>query len=230
MIYEKIILAKFIDRPNRFIAYVDINGKIEKVHVKNTGRCKELLIKDATVVLEDCSDIPTRKTKYSLIAVYKNNKLINMDSQVPNKVIYEALTNKKIPGLENISNLKAEKTYKNSRFDIYFEKDTTPCFMEIKGVTLEEKNIARFPDAPTKRGTKHIYELVDARLNGYDTYILFLIQMDYVKNFMPNKSMDPDFHEALIYANKNGVEILAFNSKLEKNSIELFEKVKVILD
>ena len=162
MNYKKVIKAKFIERPNRFIAYCKINETIEKVHVKNTGRCRELLIPNCTVYLEE-SDNANRKTKYSLIAVQKGNRLINMDSQVPNKVVQEALINKTIvlPGLdEEISFIKPEKTYGNSRFDIYLETENKKAFIEIKGVTLEEDGVVLFPDAKTERGVKHIKELI----------------------------------------------------------------------
>ena len=169
MNYKKIVKAKFIERPNRFIAYCEVDGNIEKVHVKNTGRCRELLIPECTVYLEE-SDNPNRKTKYSLISVEKGKRIINMDSQVPNKVVYEGLKNNKIklPGIsEEITLIKPEKTYGNSRFDIYLEAGNKKAFIEVKGVTLEEDNIVKFPDAKTERGVKHINELIEASKDGY---------------------------------------------------------------
>lgn len=175
MKYNKIVKGKFIERPNRFIAYCDIDGKVEKVHVKNTGRCKELLIEGCTVYLEE-SDNPNRKTKYSLVAVEKGKRLINMDSQIPNKVVYEALENGliQLPGLnEEITYIKPEQKYHDSRFDIYLETKNKKVFIEIKGVTLEENGVVMFPDAKTERGVKHINELIKAKNDGYECYIFF---------------------------------------------------------
>lgn len=231
MNYNKVVKAKFVERPNRFIAFCDIDGKIEKVHVKNTGRCKELLTDEAVVYLEE-SDNPNRKTKYSLIAVEKGSRLINMDSQVPNKVVYEGLVNKKIvlPGIdEEITFIKPEKTYNNSRFDIYLETKSKKVFIEVKGVTLEEDNIVKFPDAKTERGVKHINELIEAKKDGYECYILFLIQMNNVLYFTPNNEMHKDLGDALINARNNGVGVLAYDSLVEFNSITINKEIKVIL-
>ena len=231
MNYNKVVKAKFVERPNRFIAFCDIDGKIEKVHVKNTGRCKELLTDEAVVYLEE-SDNPNRKTKYSLIAVEKGSRLINMDSQVPNKVVYEGLVNKKIvlPGIdEEITFIKPEKTYNNSRFDIYLETKSKKVFIEVKGVTLEEDNIVKFPDAKTERGVKHINELIEAKKDGYECYILFLIQMNNVLYFTPNNEMHKDLGDALINARNNGVGLLAYDSLVEFNSIIINKEIKVIL-
>ena len=231
MNYNKVVKAKFVERPNRFIAFCDIDGKIEKVHVKNTGRCRELLTDEAVVYLEE-SDNPNRKTKYSLIAVEKGSRLINMDSQVPNKVVYEGLVNKKIvlPGIdEEITFIKPEKTYNNSRFDIYLETKSKKVFIEVKGVTLEEDNIVKFPDAKTERGVKHINELIEAKKDGYECYILFLIQMNNVLYFTPNNEMHKDLGDALINARNNGVGVLAYDSLVEFNSITINKEIKVIL-
>ena len=231
MNYNKVVKAKFVERPNRFIAFCDIDGKIEKVHVKNTGRCKELLTDEAVVYLEE-SDNPNRKTKYSLIAVEKGSRLINMDSQVPNKVVYEGLVNKKIvlPDIdEEITFIKPEKTYNNSRFDIYLETKSKKVFIEVKGVTLEEDNIVKFPDAKTERGVKHINELIEAKKDGYECYILFLIQMNNVLYFTPNNEMHKDLGDALINARNNGVGVLAYDSLVEFNSITINKEIKVIL-
>ena len=174
MKYKNIVKGKFLERPNRFISYCEIDNNIEKVHVKNTGKCKELLIPNSVVYLEE-SDNPNRKTKYSLISVQKNDRLINMDSQVPNKVVYEGLKNNKIilPELdEEIIYIKPEKTYENSRFDIYLETENKKAFIEVKGVTLEDNDIVMFPDAKTERGVKHINELIKASKDGYLSYII----------------------------------------------------------
>lgn len=174
MIYSNIHQGVFIKRLNRFVAIVEIDGKEETVHVKNTGRCKELLVKGAIVYLEYV-DKESRKTKYSLISVIKNNQYFNIDSQVPNYVIEEALTNNRIKELENLDYMKREQTYHNSRFDIYFERGNRKGFIEVKGVTLEENKVGMFPDAPTKRGTKHLNELIRAKEEGYEAYIIFLV-------------------------------------------------------
>ena len=231
MNYKKIVQATFIERPNRFIAYCKINETIEKVHVKNTGRCRELLIPNCTVYLEE-SDNPNRKTKYSLIAVQKGNRLINMDSQVPNKVVQEALINKTIvlPGLdEEITFIKPEKTYGNSRFDIYLETKNKKAFIEIKGVTLEEDGVVLFPDAKTERGVKHIKELIEAKKDGYHSYVVFVVQMKDVKYFTPNIKMHKELGDALIEAQNSGVNILAYDCEVTPNSIEIKDEVNVKL-
>jgi len=231
MNYKKIVEATFIERPNRFIAYCQINETIEKVHVKNTGRCRELLIPNCTVYLEE-SDNPSRKTKYSLIAVQKGNRLINMDSQVPNKVVQEALVNKTIilPGLdEEITFIKPEKTYKNSRFDIYLETENKKAFIEIKGVTLEEDDVVLFPDAKTERGVKHIKELIEAKKDGYHSYVVFVVQMKDVKYFTPNIKMHKELGDALIEAQNAGVNVLAYDCEVTPNSIEIKDEVNVKL-
>ncbi len=231
MKYNKVIKAKFIERPNRFIAYCKIGNEVEKVHVKNTGRCRELLIPDCTVYLEEGNN-PNRKTKYSLIAVQKGSRFINMDSQVPNKVVYEALENKEIllPHLdEDIEFIKAEKTYESSRFDIYLETRNKKIFIEIKGVTLEQDNIVSFPDAKTERGVKHIKELIKAKSDGYESYIIFVIQMSDVEYFTPNKKMHLELADALQEASNNGVNILAYDCNVTPDSIKIKDSVKVIL-
>lgn len=231
MNYNKVIKAKFIERPNRFIAYCEALGDIHKVHVKNTGRCRELLIPGCSVYLEE-SDNPNRKTKYSLIGVEKGERLINMDSQVPNKVVQEALVSRKIvlPGLEDeIVFIKPEKTYGKSRFDIYLETKSEKVFIEIKGVTLEENNIVKFPDAKTERGVKHINELIDATNDGYKCYIIFVVQMEGVKYFTPNNEMHKELGDALINAQKRGVKVLAYDSIVTESSIKIKEEVEVIL-
>lgn len=231
MKYNNIIKAEFIERPNRFIAYCKVCDNIEKVHVKNTGRCRELLTPNCTVYLEE-SDNPNRKTKYSLIAVQKGDRLINMDSQVPNKVVYEALVNKSIilPNLkEEIKLIKAEKTYGNSRFDIYLETENKKVFIEIKGATLEEENVVMFPDAKTERGVKHINELIKASEEGYKCYVIFVVQMEDVLYFTPNKKMHLELADALKIAKTKGVDVLAYDCIVNPDSIIIKDDVKVIL-
>lgn len=231
MIYENIVEAIFIERPNRFIAHCIVNGKEEVVHVKNTGKCRELLIPGCKVYLQE-HDNPKRKTKFSLISVIKGNRLINMDSQAPNKVAYEALINNQInlPGLKgDIKYIKPEKTYGDSRFDIYIETDTEKAFLEVKGVTLEEDGIVLFPDAKTERGVKHINELIKATDDGYLSYILFVIQMDNVKYFTPNIKMHKEFGQALKNAYSKGVNILAYDCDVTLNSLDIKNKVDIVL-
>lgn len=224
MQYETIQKGIFQSRPNRFVAYVTIDGKEEKVHVKNTGRCKELLLPKTTVFLEKSKNT-NRKTKYSLVAVYKGNNLINMDSQAPNIVVKEALHLGKITEIGIPSFVKREVKFGNSRFDIYYEKEQKRGFIEVKGVTLEENAVALFPDAPTQRGTKHIYELIQAKKEGYEANILFLIQMQGVDSMRPHWKRDVDFANALQQAQKQGVAILAYDCIVKEDSICLAKKV-----
>jgi len=227
--YNKIIEGTFLKRPNRFIAQVLVDGKEETVHVKNTGRCRELLLPGIKVILEDCSNNPNRKTKYSLIAVLKENMLVNMDSQVPNAVVFEALNESKIKEIKDLTYLKREVTFGKSRYDIYFETKGHKGFIEVKGVTLESNGICMFPDAPTERGTKHVLEMIEAVKAGYKGIIFFLIQMKGPKVFKLNWKMDKAFPEAVKLASENGVEILAYDSIVENNSIYLDKKVKIDL-
>lgn len=230
MIYKKTVEGIFIERPNRFIALVLIQGVQETVHVKNTGRCRELLIPGAKVILEDCSLNPNRKTKYSIIAIYKDSILINMDSQVPNAVVFEALNGNKIIGFEDLKCLKREVTYGNSRFDIYYESQNKKGFIEVKGVTLEANGIAMFPDAPTERGTKHVLEMIEAVKQGYSGAILFLIQMENPFEFKLNWKIDKKFSEAVHLASENDVEILAYDSIVGNNCIYIGESVNIDLN
>lgn len=230
MKYKKIVEGIFIKRPNRFIAQVLIDDIEETVHVKNTGRCRELLIPSAKVILEDCSDNPNRKTKYSLIAVYKGDILINMDSQVPNAVVFESINDNEIPLIGKINHVKREVTYQNSRFDIYFETDRQKGFIEVKGVTLENDCIAKFPDAPTQRGTKHVLEMVKAVEEGYVGIIFFLVQMKGPKEFRLNWAMDKEFSEAVKLASENGVMVIAYDSIVGEDSIELGEPIHIDLN
>jgi len=227
MEYNKIIEGTFLKRPNRFIAQVLIDGKEETVHVKNTGRCRELLLPGAKVILEDCSNNPNRKTKYSLISVWKEDMLVNMDSQVPNAVVFDAITKKKIIGLEDLTHLKREVTFGKSRFDMYFETQSCKGFIEVKGATLESDGICMFPDAPTERGTKHVLEMIDAVKEGYRGIIFFLVQMKGPKEFRLNSNMDKAFGDAVKLASENGVEILVYDCIIKDNSISLDKPVEI---
>ena len=221
MNYQNIHKGTFISRPNRFIAQVEINGRVEICHVKNTGRCRELLVKGCTVLCEK-SDNPARKTKFDLVAVYKGSRLINMDSQAPNKAAFEA-----IPRLfEGVTLIKPEYTYKSSRIDFYIEASGERILMEVKGVTLEEDNIALFPDAPTQRGVKHINELASALSDGYRACILFVIQMSDPDCFAPNRKTHAAFAEALKKAAEQGVEILAYDTIVTESSMTLNRRIK----
>ena len=226
MIYKNIQKARFLNRPNRFIAHIDIDSKTEVCHVKNTGRCRELLTENATVFVQE-SDNPNRKTKYDLISVLKGEKLINMDSQIPNKVFGEWAQNSGFFG--EIKLLKAEKTFENSRFDFYIETDNDKIFVEVKGVTLEQDGVVMFPDAPTERGVKHINELCRCIDNGYKAYIFFIIQMDNVKYFTPNRKTHPQFADALKAAAEKGVGVYALDCKVSENSIAADKFVEVRL-
>ena len=229
MKYNKVLEAMFISRPNRFIAEVLINGKEETVHVKNTGRCKELLQPGAKVILEDCSHVLTRKTKYSIIAVWKNDMIINIDSHVPNKVVFDALNDNKIEGLEDLDFLKREVTFGNSRFDIYFEDGDKKGFIEVKGVTLEHYGVSMFPDAPTERGSKHVLEMIKAVKQGYRGIIFFLIQLNGSKQFRLNWKMDEKFAETIKLANENGVEIIAYDSIVGEDNISINRRIEINL-
>lgn len=224
MIYKNIEQGRFLSRPNRFIANVDINGCIHTVHVKNTGRCKELLIPGCTVYLNR-SDSTARKTLYDLVAVNKNGEIINMDSQAPNEVFHEWIL-RKYPD----ATIKRETVYKDSRFDSFMILGNQKIFTEIKGVTLEENGIARFPDAPTERGIKHINGLIDAANNGFKSEIFFVIQMNNVKLFTPNYTTHPRFALALKKAKDAGVTISAYSCKVTPNSLSIDKPVKIVLN
>jgi len=221
LLYSNIYEGKFIKRLNRFIAEVMVDGKKTICHVKNTGRLKELLTEEAIVYLEK-SNNPMRKTGYSLISVQKDNRIVNIDSQAPNKVLYEALTNREInlPGFDNITCIKQESTYGSSRFDFYLESKNRKAYIEVKGVTLEDKGVAKFPDAPTIRGVKHIYELVDAKKNGFDAYVVFIIQMNNINSFTPNDETHKELGEALRFAKHSGVKIMAYECDVSPDCIK----------
>lgn len=226
MHYDDVVSGIFIERVNRFIARVLIAGLEETVHVKNTGRCKELFISGVIVYLQK-SNNPNRKTKYSLISIYKNNQLINIDSQVPNAVVFEGISLGKVPEFKDLLLLKREVTYGNSRFDLYYETATQRGFIEVKGVTLEIGGIACFPDAPTQRGKKHVLELLRATAEGYTNYIFFLIQMADITKFVPNHKTDPEFAASLTLANASGVSTLCYNSFITETSITLNTRLQL---
>lgn len=228
--YKNVVKGIFCDRPNRFIANVMIDGKKEVCHVKNTGRCRELLVPGCEVFLEK-SDNEKRKTAYDLIAVNKVVKdktiFINMDSQIPNAVASEWILQGGLGFIPWL--LKREVKHRNSRFDIYGEYEGEKIFVEVKGVTLEEDGIVRFPDAPTKRGVKHVKELIECVKDGYQAYILFVIQMKGIKYFVPNNATQPEFGAMLKKANEAGVKILAVECDVEKDSITARKCVPVKL-
>lgn len=217
MKYEAMTEGRFVRRRNRFIAEVMINGMTEAVHVRNTGRLRELFITDARVLLEPASN-PERKTRYSLVCVEKNGQWVNVDSTAPNQIVEEMVRAGRL--FSDITYVKREKTFGKSRFDLYVEHGGQKHYIEVKGVTLEVDGAARFPDAPTERGIKHIHELMEARRQGYLASIIFIIQMKGIKVFEPNRATHPDFAEALLEAAGAGVEILAFDCMVTENSLE----------
>ena len=225
MRYSNIVPGRFLDRPNRFVANIEIDGQAQVCHVKNTGRCRELLPAGAQVWCQQ-SDNPKRKTKFDLICVQKGARLINMDSQAPNAAVMEWLRG---GGLGIITDLRAETVYADSRFDFSFVKDGIPCFMEVKGVTLESDGICAFPDAPTQRGTKHINGLIQAAHSGFGAYILFVIQMEQVLWLHPNDKTDPAFGLALREAAENGVHILGMDCTVTPDSMTLRDPVEIRL-
>ena len=225
MKYKNMVPGTFRARPNRFIAHVEIDGQPEVVHVKNTGRCRELLPVGAEVWCE-VSDNPNRKTKFDLITVRKGHRLINMDSQAPNKAAGEWLL---VGGLGEIQNLKTETFHEDSRFDFSFEKDGHKCFLEVKGVTLENDGVCAFPDAPTERGAKHLKGLCKLAREGYGAYVLFVIQMGDVKYLHPNDVTDPKFGAALREAAANGVQVLAVDCHVTEDTMEIRNPVPVKL-
>ena len=225
MQYANMIPGVFLARPNRFIAHVEIDGQTEIVHVKNTGRCRELLSVGAQVWCQK-SNNPARKTKYDLITVRKGSRLINMDSQAPNQAAKEWLQE---GGLGEIQNLRPETKHGDSRFDFSFVKDRKTCFLEVKGVTLETDGVCAFPDAPTERGAKHLRGLTEAARAGYGAYVLFVIQMSDVKYLHPNDATDPAFGAALREAAAAGVQVLAVDCAITEDSMVIGNPVPVIL-
>lgn len=225
MKYRNITPAKFISRRNRFVAQVEINGKTETVHVKNTGRCKELLLSKSDVIL-DKSDNPGRKTKYDLIAVYKTGLgWVNMDSQAPNQVVKEWLADRPAP-FQDVELIRREYTYGKSRVDFYLECPGRKILMEVKGCTLEIDGIGYFPDAPTERGVKHLRELASAVKNGYECYIAFVIAMPDVRQVLPNVTTHPEFGTALTEAIAAGVKVLYMICDVKPDSVSVAECIE----
>ena len=227
MKYERISKGTFLERPNRFIAYAELDGKTEVIHVKNTGRCAELLIPGASIYVQE-SDNPARKTKWDLIGVEKGSRMINMDSQVPNLVVKEWIESGHLTS--DIRMVRPETAYGNSRFDLYVETGSSRIFIEVKGVTLEEEGVVRFPDAPSDRAVKHLQELEKAVREGYEAYVFFVIQMKGVRYFTPNMDTHPAFCEALKSAKAAGVNILAYDCRVSGDQIEIADPVPVVLE
>lgn len=227
MRYERITQGSFLERPNRFLAYAELAGKKEVIHVKNTGRCAELLKPGAVIYVQE-SQNPERKTKWDLIAVEKGDRIINMDSQIPNRVVQDWIEEGNL--FEDVRLVKPETTYCNSRFDLYVETgDKRKIFIEVKGVTLEENGVVRFPDAPSERAVKHLEELGHAVKEGYEAYVFFVIQMKGVRYFTPNRDTHPSFCDALKRAQAAGVHVLAYDCEVSADSIEVNEEVPVVL-
>ena len=225
MKYGSMVPGRFLQRPNRFIAHVEIQNETQICHVKNTGRCRELLPPGAQVWCEVAQN-PARKTKFDLITVQKGHRLINMDSQAPNTAAREWLL---AGGLGQIDNLRPETVHGGSRFDFSFTKDGRPCLLEVKGVTLENDGVCAFPDAPTQRGARHLRHLAQAVQEGYGAYVLFVIQMPDVQYLHPNDATDPEFGAALRQAHAAGVQVLAMDCRVEINSMTIDKPVAVIL-
>jgi len=218
MIYRNVVTGTFLQRPNRFIAYCKVEGRTEKCHVKNTGRCKEILVPGAKVVLFD-SDNPDRKTRYDLIAAYKGDMLINIDSQAPNKAFHEFIASSGLFGKD--PKVVPECTHGDSRFDFYIEDGDRRIFVEVKGVTLEKNGVCSFPDAPTERGLKHLRGLQRAVEEGYECYAAFVVQMKPMKCFTPNYETHEEFGEVLEEVHRNGVGILVYDCVVTPDSMTL---------
>lgn len=225
MEYHQVIAGTFLSRPNRFIAHVEVDGQAVVAHVKNTGRCRELLVPGAAVYLQR-SDNPERKTLYDLIAVEKGPLLINMDAQAPNQVFAEWARAGGLPGL---TLLRPETSWGSSRFDFYWESAAEKGFVEVKGVTLEQDGGVYFPDAPTLRGVKHLKELIAARQQGYRAAVCFVIQMSGARFFSPNDRTHPAFGNTLRSAVQSGVEVLAYGCQVTPNTLRMDRPVEVRL-
>ena len=226
MKYNKTVKATFIERPNRFVAKVNLDGEEIYCHVKNTGRCRELLQPGVDVWLED-SENPNRKYRYSLVSVRKGDRMVNMDSQAPNKAVGEWLKNESL--FKDIKLLKPECRYGSSRFDFYCEYEDKKAFIEVKGVTLENDGVVSFPDAPTERGARHVAELIECIKDGYEAYIIFVIQMKNVLCFGPNEDHDPIFAKTLRKAQQEGVNIIAVDCFVSDSEMIIEEPVQVKL-
>lgn len=232
-IINKTIEGRFLKRLNRFEGIVEVNGREALVHIPNTGRCREILIDGAKVILE-IRESKTRKTPYELIMVYKGDRLISIDSQAPNKIVEEAVREKLIEEIGSYEYVKREAFYQRSRFDLILKKTEESekgesFYIEVKGVTLEIEGTALFPDAPTERGARHMKELTAARREGYRAAVIFLVQMEDIRIFTPNKLMDGEFFEALAAAHSEGVEVLSYNCRVSEKEIVMDKKVEVVL-
>lgn len=225
MTYENMVAGEFLDRPNRFVAHVGIRGEVCTVHVKNTGRCRELLVPGVRVWCQE-SQNPARKTKFDLICVEKGDRLINMDSQAPNAAVKQWLFS---GGLGELQDIRPETVHGDSRFDFAFQKDGRQCFLEVKGVTLEDAGVCAFPDAPTLRGAKHLRGLAKAARDGFGAYVLFVIQMEGAAYLHPNDATDPQFGAALREAAQAGVQVLAYDCTVTPGSMALRAPVEVRL-
>jgi sugar fermentation stimulation protein A len=226
MKYDNIKRAVFLDRPNRFIANIELDGRREVCHVKNTGRCKELLLPGAEIYVQEL-DIASRKTKLDLISVRKGSRLINMDAAAPNRVFMEWLPDSQL--FKDITLVKPESSFGSSRFDFYVEAEGKKAYIEVKGVTLEAEGIVRFPDAPTERGVKHLSELVSCVNAGFQAYAVFIVQMKDVSYFEPNDFTHPAFGAALREAFNSGVKVLALDCEVSEDSISISDYVQVRL-
>lgn len=228
MKYGQVVHGRLLKRVNRFIAKVFVDGEVTEAHVKNTGRLKELLQPDAELILER-SNNPNRKTRFSLIAVAKHGRWVNIDSQAPNWLASRALQEGKLSEIGPVNTVKREVTYGDSRFDLYYEQDDLKGFIEVKGVTLEKEGMAMFPDAPTARGTKHVYELAKAVEEGYQGTILFIVQMKGCQAFTPNREMDAAFADAIVQAKHHGVQLLAYDSIVTEDELILGEPIPILV-
>lgn len=228
MQYQNLEKGVFIERKNRFVAEVELNGEIVGVHVPNTGRCREIFVPGAEVYVNRAEN-KARKYPYTLCAVYKGDMLVHIDSAGANRLAEEALKSGRVRGLENITEVEREKSYSNSRFDFRFKKGDQTCFMEVKGVTLENNGVAMFPDAPTERGARHLQELVKAKSEGYGAYVMFVVQMKGPHCFKPHVERDRNFTLNLVKAQNAGVEIMAYDSLVSPDMIALDSLIDVIL-
>ena len=217
-----------MERKNRFVAEVELNGERVGVHVPNTGRCKELFVPGAKVYVQPAENL-ARKYAYTLRAVYKGDQLVHIDSAGANRLVEEALLSGAVKGLEDVTDVEREKTYGSSRFDFRFRKGGKICYMEVKGVTLEENGTAMFPDAPTERGARHLKELVQAREEGFGAYVMFVIQMKGIRHFEPNDATHPAFGATLRKAAAAGVKVLAYDCVTQPGSVRMDMPVKVRL-
>lgn len=224
MKYERIIRAKFVARPNRFVAIIDVEGNEELCHIKNTGRLKELLVPGATIFVQQATGA-TRKTRYDLISVYKGQRLVNVDSQAPNQIAIEYLPQV----ISGVKLIKPEIKFGNSRFDLYLETDCERYLAEVKGVTLEKAGVAMFPDAPTERGLRHLKELGRSLKMGYKALMLFVIQMKGVKYFTPNDDTHRAFGEMLRRVSEAGVGLLAVDCHVTETGLIAADPVEIVL-